>query len=119
MIASNSVGCWARTASAVMASMASRTSATASAKASSSIGAPAISMRSLKRVRCGELRNPVLRPAARRPAAIIAAVEPLPLVPATCTIRKDRSGRPSRSVNALIRAKPKLAPPLSPSSESR
>ena len=52
-------------------------------------------MRSLMRTRCGEVYRPVRRPAARRMLASIAAVEPLPLVPATCTERKARSGCPS------------------------
>ena len=44
------------------------------------------------RNRCGEVYRPARSPAARRMLASMAAVEPLPLVPATCTERKGAFG---------------------------
>ena len=43
-------------------------------------------MRSVGSTRWGEVNRPVRTPAARKPAAIMAQVEPLPLVPAMWTI---------------------------------
>ena len=48
-----------------------------------SIGRPLIWIRSLKRTRCGEVKSPVLIPAARHMESIIAQTDPLPFVPAT------------------------------------
>ena len=46
---------------------------------------PPIRMRSFGRTRCGEVNRPLLSPEASSIAASIAATEPLPLVPPTCT----------------------------------
>ena len=44
-------------------------------------------MRSVGSIKWGDVNRPVRTPAACNPAAIIAQVEPLPLVPATWTTR--------------------------------
>ena len=52
-------------------------------------------MRSFTRCRCGEVYRPVLMPDSVRIDASVAAVDPLPLVPAIRTERKLRWGSPS------------------------
>ncbi len=49
-------------------------------------------MRSLMRTRCGEVYKLVFKPEARRIEASVAAVDPLPFVPAMSTLGKSRSG---------------------------
>src|SRR4051794_4021986 len=61
-------------------------------------------VRSHQLVRCGEVTSPVLMPAARKIDSENAAIEPLPLVPATRTLEDSRSGLPSRSRSARVRA---------------
>src|SRR5271155_5169897 len=63
-------------------------------------------MRSLMLSRCGEVYRPVRRPAARRMDSSIAAVEPLPLVPAMCTHGDERCGWPRSSARIVIFARP-------------
>src|SRR5580698_6308445 len=63
-------------------------------------------MRSLMLSRCGEVYRPVRSPAARRMDSSIAAVEPLPLVPAMCTQGEDRCGWPRASARIVIFARP-------------
>ena len=55
------------------------------ASSASVMGVPLTCIRSLKRSMNGEMYSPVRYPAARRTDASIAAVEPFPFVPATCT----------------------------------
>ena len=69
------------------------TSATSS---SAEHGWPSTANRSSIRSKCGELNRPVRKPAAVSIAAIMAEVEPLPLVPATWTIFMPASGWPRR-----------------------
>ena len=52
------------------------------------MGWPPMRMRSVGSARCGEVNRPVRWPAARSADSIMAQVEPLPLVPATCTKRQ-------------------------------
>src|SRR5580704_6784882 len=63
-------------------------------------------MRSLMRSRCGEVYRPVRKPAARRMDSSIAAVEPLPLVPAMWTQGEERCGWPRSSARIAIFARP-------------
>ena len=49
-------------------------------------------MRSLIRIKCGEVYKPVFKPDAFRMDANVAAVEPFPFVPAINTLGKRRSG---------------------------
>ena len=51
-------------------------------------------MRSRKSFRWGDVNRPVRYPAADSAEAIRCDTEPLPLVPATCTLRKRRCGTP-------------------------
>src|SRR5262245_38438094 len=51
--------------------------------------------------------------------ASIAATEPLPLVPPTCTKRYRCSGRPSASSNASMRSSPGRMPACSPPRRAR
>src|SRR5262245_65562835 len=51
--------------------------------------------------------------------ASIAATEPLPLVPPTCTSRYRCSGRPSASSNASMRSSPGRMPACSPPRRAR
>ena len=48
-------------------------------------------------------------PAARNPASIIAHVDPLPLVPATCTQRQAQCGLPRAWSKAVMRSSLLLA----------
>ena len=59
--------------------------------------------RSSRRCRCGEQYRPVLTPEAVSAAAIITAVEPLPLVPAMWMIGKPAWGSPSLRSSRRIR----------------
>ena len=73
-----------------------------------SISAPSMRMRSVKRSRCGDVYSPDAPPAGAQRRRTIAAVEPLPLVPATCTTaqvalrirRARRAARASRRARA-------------------
>src|SRR5579863_7981371 len=49
-------------------------------------------MRSLMRIRCGDVYSAVFNPEARKIDASVAAVDPFPLVPAINTLGKARSG---------------------------
>ena len=62
------------------------TSPCRAAKSSSLISSPLIRMRSLIRTRCGEVYKPIFNPEARRIEASVAAVDPLPFVPAISTL---------------------------------
>jgi len=85
------------------------TCSNAAANRLASTGRPATWMRSVGSARCGDVNSPVRYPAARSPDSIIAQVEPLPLVPATCTIRQACCGLPSDSSRTPIRSSPSLA----------
>src|ERR1700683_2830242 len=63
-------------------------------------------MRSLMRSRGGEVYRPVRNPAARRMDSSIAAVEPLPLVPAMCAQGEERCDWPRSSARIVIFARP-------------
>src|SRR4051812_44705711 len=54
-------------------------------KSASAISSPFTRIRSLTRSRCGDVYSAVLWPAAMRMEASVAAVDPLPLVPAIKT----------------------------------
>src|SRR3954469_3535029 len=69
-----------------------------------SISAPSIRVRSHQLVRWGEVTRPVLTPAARKMDSENAAIEPLPLVPATRTLENSWSCPPRRSRSARVRA---------------
>ena len=64
--------------------------------------------------RWGDVYSPVRQPAAWKIAASIAQTEPLPLVPATWTIRNERSGLPIAESSASIRSRPGVMPAISP-----
>ena len=66
--------------------LASSTSSSKSASPPSLIRVPARRIRSLKWHRCGDEYTCTRRPAASAMARISAITEPLPLVPATCTV---------------------------------
>jgi hypothetical protein len=55
-------------------------------------------------------RGPVRSPAVRSTASVIAAVDPLPLVPAICTARNRRCGLPSLSSASRMRPSPRSTP---------
>ena len=84
-------------------STASRTSSTSAITSSGAAGWPSTVNRSSRRCRCGEEYSPVRTPAADSPAAIIAAVEPFPLVPAMWMIDSPAWGSPSRRSSRRIR----------------
>src|SRR6202167_3840610 len=63
-------------------------------------------MRSLMRSRCGEVYRPGRNPAVRKMDSSIAAVEPLPLVPAMCKQGEERCGWPRSSARIEIFARP-------------
>src|SRR5207237_5225762 len=52
-------------------------------------------------------------PAATSAACTIAVTDPLPLVPATCSERKDRCGWPSASQSSRMFSSPSLMPKVS------
>ena len=81
--ASKNVGGWVRPPARSSASVCPNTRAASSRSAGSSIAAPSTAKRSVIDVRWGEVYRPARYPASRRALAIIAATEPLPLVPAT------------------------------------
>ena len=64
--------------------------------------------RSRRSIRCGEVYSPVVYPQARSIEASIAQVEPLPLVPATCTVCTSRCGSPRIASSACIRSSAKV-----------
>ncbi len=72
----------------------------------SSIGVPSTWIRSAKRFMCGEVYRPTRLPEARPIEATSAQTLPLPLVPATWTDSKERSGLPMRAHAAAIRSVP-------------
>jgi hypothetical protein len=78
-------------------SMYGRMSSQLRASASLLIGAPSITMRSLKRTRCGLVNRPTRRPYACRMLAAMRLVEVLPFVPVTWMIGYERCGSPSNS----------------------
>ena len=84
-------------------STASRTSSTSATTSAGEAGLPSTVNRSSRRCRCGEQYSPVRTPEADSAAAIIAAVEPLPLVPATWMIGSPAWGSPSRLSSRRIR----------------
>jgi hypothetical protein len=76
-----------------------------STSAGSVMSSPATRMRSWKETRCGDVYACTRAPVASRPARTKAIVEPLPLVPATCTTGGRRfSGRSQRSSSASSRS---------------
>src|SRR5271156_2424662 len=87
---SKNVGCAVSLPEAISASMEEWTRDQAAAKSWSEIFSPLMRMRSLMLSRCGEVYRPVRNQAARRMDSSIAAVEPLPLVPAMCAQGEDR-----------------------------
>ena len=56
------------------------------AKSSSPICSPSMRMRSLMRIRCGEVYRPVFSPRRAGSKPSVAAVDPLPFVPAISTL---------------------------------
>ena len=62
-------------------------------------------IRSVKLCRCGCVYRPTRRPAALAIEAIIAEVDPLPLLPATCANRTSRCGLPRNCSIRLTRSK--------------
>ena len=66
-------------------------------------------MRSRKSSTKGEVYSPVRYPAASSIDAIIAQVEPFPLVPATCTILSRSCGSPSSPMRVSMRPSVGLA----------
>src|SRR5277367_1361321 len=98
---------WAKSfPEAIRDSMEECTRDQAAAKSWSEIFSPLMRMRSLMRSRWGEVYRPVRNPALRRMDSSIAAVEPLPLVPAMCTQGEDRCGWPRSSARMVIFARP-------------
>ena len=61
--------------------------------------------RSETRCRLGLVKVPTLSPWAISSAVTMAEVEPLPLVPVTCTDGMDSWGSPSTAINACMRSK--------------
>ena len=104
---SNSVIC---TPSFSQASTAGHTLSTSAASLSPAIGSPLMRMRSLYTSIYGEVYSPVLYPAARSMRSIIAQQEPLPFVPATCTMVSFSCGLPSLPIRARIFSRPFLQP---------
>ena len=70
--------------SALFSSIVFFTLVTYSARSLSVIFSPFIRMRSLNTSRYGDVKSPVLKPLFFSISAVIAAVEPLPFVPAMC-----------------------------------
>jgi hypothetical protein len=66
--------------------------------------------RSVSEMRCGEVYRPTRRPRRDNSAARNADVEPLPLLPATCTAAKLRSGWPSAASTGESRSRPSTMP---------
>jgi hypothetical protein len=62
-------------------------------------------IRSLTRARCGEVYSPARRPEAVRIEASVAAVEPLPLVPAISSAGKRSCGSPNAASRMRISAR--------------
>ncbi len=92
----------AATSSRSTRSMKGSTSAQLRLRASSVMGRPSTTMRSLKRTRCGLVKRPVRRPAARRMLSVIRLVDVFPLVPVTCTIGYARCGSPRSSTTRRV-----------------
>ena len=86
----------------------SRFRSTYSTTSRSEIVSPSTRMRSRKSFRWGDVNRPVRYPAADSAEAIRCDTEPLPLVPATCTLRKRRCGTPEASSSATMRSSPAL-----------
>ena len=80
------------------------------ANSASGTGAPLTCMRSAKRSRYGDVNSPVMYPAARRIDASIAAVLPLPFVPAMCTNCSPSCGSPRRCSSSRTRESPGREP---------
>ncbi len=81
-----------------------RSRSTSVTKLSSGIGSPPTRIRSRGSCRCGDVYSAVRCPAARSTRSIMAAVEPFPFVPATCTTRSRACGSPSRAIKARMRS---------------
>src|SRR5277367_1330005 len=103
---SKNAGCAVSFPEAISDSMEVWTRDQAAAKSWSEIFSPLMRIRSLMLSRCGEVYRPVRRPAARRMDSRIAAVEPLPLVPAMCAQGEERCGWPRSSARMVILARP-------------
>ena len=67
-----------------ISSISERCSSTNSTILESDIGLPFTRMRSLNRIKCGDVYNPTFKPASIKIEEIIALVDPFPLVPAIC-----------------------------------
>src|SRR3989475_3427632 len=89
-----------------------RTSSSSSQARSSEMGSPSSRMRSQKWLRCGLVYSPVRSPAARKADSANAQVDPLPLVPATCSAGAPRSGLPSSAQASCMRSSPSFTPKL-------
>lgn len=87
-----------------------RTCPATRAALSSAISLPLTLNRSVKRVRWGEVKSPARYPPSARMEARKAAVDPLPLVPATWTTLSRSWGLPSRWRRVAIRSSPGLMP---------
>src|SRR5271155_920080 len=103
---SKNVGCAVSFPEAISDSMEACTRDQAAAKSWFGIFSPLMRMRSLMLSRCGEVYRPVRNPAARRMDSSIAAVEPLPLVPAMCAQGEERCGWPRSSARMVIFPRP-------------
>ncbi len=87
-----------------------RTWSRAAIRSASASSTPSTRMRSEKRSRCGDVNRPVRSPWAVSRAAVMAAVDPLPLVPATWTAGKARCGEPRARRAAAMGPRPHLTP---------
>ena len=104
VISSNSVG------ASSMASAKGRIRSVSSASSPSGICSWSICIRSLKRLMKGEVYRPTLYPASSKMEASMAAVEPLPLVPAIWMNFSFFSGFPSLPSSSRVRSSPSLLP---------
>ena len=69
-------------------------------------GLPSMRMRSVGLTKCGEVYSPVRRPWAAHREARKEAVDPLPLVPSTCTVTKGGRTRPRADRACRMRSRP-------------
>ena len=81
-----------------------------SARVPSGICSPFTCIRSLKRLMKGDVYRPVRYPARSRMDESMAAVEPLPLVPAMWMNFSSFWGFPSFSSSSRVRSRPSLLP---------
>ena len=108
VMVSKYVGCMSIPPAATSRSAAAWTRSNAAANSPAVTGSPATRMRSVGSARCGDTNRPVRTPAMRSERSIMAHVEPLPLVPATCTKRLVACGCPSAASSVRILSRPNL-----------